>query len=251
MRRSRRRSSRRAEVVEEVAQVVEHRAEADDRRDERRAEARRLRRELLPPVVVGARGGGVAARLAPRCAAIMPRSATDSGSDDEQRDARTCRPARTGARVDAAQSFPEARPAPPSDEEPVGEQLILQPDQPGQRPLARRRVAPAASSVARVVRVVARRAAARGRGSTSANAPRDRLRRSRTSSSDPGRPSASALLPCSRRPPERRPGTRRRRAPNDDGRAITAGDRVAGTLRVPLAEIASRAAGSLRNASTP
>ena len=67
-------------VVGKAAQVVEHRAEADDRRHERRAEAGRLRRELLPPVVVGAGRGGVGARLVPRCASIMSPSAIDSGS---------------------------------------------------------------------------------------------------------------------------------------------------------------------------
>ena len=136
--------------------LSQHGAEPDDRRHERRAEPGGLRRELLPPVVVDAPRplADAAARLAPRCARSMPRSASVSGSAISRVSANVP-PAPPARRRRATQAFDEAQQRHPwSDEEPVGQQLILQPDEPGQRP-ARAVVARVeGASVPAVVRAV-------------------------------------------------------------------------------------------------
>ena len=129
-------------VVEERAEVVEHRAEPDDRRHERRPEARGLRREFLPPVVIrarrqrrrrtGCRRGGRRACCAARATAAARRGASARHIPSEQH-----RRAVDAPDAVAPRGTTSSR-ARASDEEAIREQVILQPDQPGQRPLARR-----------------------------------------------------------------------------------------------------------------
>ena len=112
------------------------------------AEAGRLRRELLPPFVVGARRRGVCRQAGPE---VRPRSsvrsAYDSGSAIKQRDGEHPEQHHRRAAY-APDAIPERGSSPASDEEPVREEVILQPDQPGERPLARGGGAPAGASVA-------------------------------------------------------------------------------------------------------